>query len=98
MLELCKAEVLASGCHGRVDLMSESFVAVVFWKIEFCRSGQRKAQRDGWWRLTIEARMRTWQSIFVAVITMNVETTEPIHALKLAETVERHFASTGDKL
>lgn len=48
--------------------------------------------------LTIEASMRTWQPVFVAVVSMDVEPTEPIHTLEFPETVERDLAGTGDEL
>lgn len=42
--------------------------------------------------------MRAWKPILVAIVTMNVESTKAIHALKLLESVERDFAGAGDKL
>ena len=33
--DLCEAKVLASGRHGRVDLLPEDFVAFVFGEVEF---------------------------------------------------------------
>ena len=49
-------------------------------------------------RLTIEASMRTWQPVFVAVISMDIEPTEPIHTLELSKTIKRDLAGTGDEL
>ncbi len=48
--------------------------------------------------LTVEAGMRARKSILVAIITMDVEPTEAIHALKLLEAVERYLAGSGNKL
>ena len=48
--------------------------------------------------LTIEASMRARQSVLVAIITMDVESAEAIHTLKLAKAVKRHFAGTGNEL
>ena len=49
-------------------------------------------------RLTIEASMRTWQPVFVAVVSMDIEPTESIHTLEFSETVKRDLAGTGDEL
>lgn len=48
--------------------------------------------------LTIEASMRARQSVLVAVITMDIESTKTIHSLKLAEAVKRHLAGTRNEL
>lgn len=48
--------------------------------------------------LTIEASMRAWQSVPIAVIPMDVESAKAIHTLELAEAVEGHFACTCNKL
>ena len=32
---LCEAEILAPSCHGGVDLLPKSVVAIIFWKVEF---------------------------------------------------------------
>lgn len=42
--------------------------------------------------------MRTWKSVLVAIVAMNVESTEAVHALKFFEAVEWHFTRTSDKL
>ena len=42
--------------------------------------------------------MRTWQAIFVTVVTMDVESIDSIHTLKFLEAVEWHFAGSGDEL
>ncbi len=42
--------------------------------------------------------MRAWQPVFVAVISVDIEPTKPIHTLQLPETVERDLAGTGDEL
>lgn len=44
----------------------------------------------------VEASMAGRQTILAAVIAMNVELGESVHALELLEAVERHFTSTGD--
>lgn len=49
-------------------------------------------------KLTVEACVRTRKSILVAIITVDVESTEAVHALKFLETIERHFASPCDEL
>jgi len=46
----------------------------------------------------VEACVLAWKSILVAIVTMDVESTETIHALKFLETVEGDLASAGDKL
>lgn len=48
--------------------------------------------------LTIETCMRAGQSIFIAIVTMNVELAESIHAFELFETIQRDLASTRDEL
>lgn len=53
--------------------------------------------RDGE-ELTVEARVRTWKSILVAVITVDVESTEAVHAFQLLESVQGDLASSGDEL
>lgn len=42
--------------------------------------------------------MAAGQTILAAVVAMNVEFGEAIHALKLLEAVQRNLASTGNKL
>ena len=37
--------------------------------------------------LTIEASMRTWEPVFVAIVSVDVKPTEPIHTLEFPETV-----------
>lgn len=54
--------------------------------------------RNGDRKLTVEASMRTWKPILVTVITVDIEPTEAIHALKFLEAIERHLASSSDKL
>lgn len=48
--------------------------------------------------LTIEASMRARQSVLVAVIAMDVESTKAIHTLKLAKAVKRNLAGTRNEL
>lgn len=48
--------------------------------------------------LTVEACMRTGQPIFIAIITVDIESAEAIHALELREAIKRHFAGSGDEL
>ena len=48
--------------------------------------------------LTIETSMRTGKPILIAVIAMDVETTEAIHPFKLAKAIERYLASSSDEL
>ena len=48
--------------------------------------------------LTIEASMRARQSIFVAIISVDVESAKAIHTLQLSKAVERHFPGTCDEL
>lgn len=48
--------------------------------------------------LTIEASMRARQPVLIAVVSMDVESAKAIHTLKLAKSVERHFAGTGNEL
>jgi len=42
--------------------------------------------------------MARWQTILTAVIAVDVELGEAVHALKLLETIERHLTSTGNEL
>jgi len=46
----------------------------------------------------VEAGVRRWKPILVAVITVDIESTEAIHALQLLEAVERHLAGSSDEL
>ena len=48
--------------------------------------------------LTVEAGMRTGQSLLVAIVTVNIEPAEPVHALELAKAIKRDLASSGDEL
>lgn len=48
--------------------------------------------------LTVEASMRTRKPILIAVITMDIETTEAVHSFKLAKSIERYLASSSDEL
>lgn len=98
---LCEAEVFAPGCHGGVDLLPESFVTVVFWKIQFCTevfSSTFTSHRRRIVELTIETSMRTRQPILIAVVAMDVEFTKAVHALELAEAIERHLTRTSNEL
>jgi hypothetical protein len=96
-LGLCETKVFASGGDGCEDLLTEDLVALIFGKIKFCFSlvqGQENSGR----MLTVEARVRTWKTILVAMITMDIETTVAIHALQLFESVKWDFAGTCDEL
>ena len=42
--------------------------------------------------------MRTWETILVAVITVDVETAHSVHALEFLESIQRHLASTRNEL
>lgn len=48
--------------------------------------------------LTIEASMRARQSVLVAVIAVDIESTKAIHTLKLAKAIKRHLTGTCDEL
>ena len=48
--------------------------------------------------LTIEASMRARQSVLIAVIAMDVESTKAVHTFKLTKAVKRHFAGTRNEL
>lgn len=48
--------------------------------------------------LTIEASMRAREAILVAIITVDVEFTDAVHALELLEAIQWHLAGSGDKL
>lgn len=42
--------------------------------------------------------MRAWEAILVTVVAMDIEAVDPVHALKFLESVEGHFAGSGDEL
>lgn len=42
--------------------------------------------------------MRAGKSILVAIIAVDIEPTEAIHALKFLKAIERYLASSGDEL
>jgi len=42
--------------------------------------------------------MRAWQTIFISVVTVDVESADTIHALELLEAVKGNFAGTGYEL
>lgn len=46
----------------------------------------------------VEARVRAGKTILVAVVAMNIEAREAIHALKLLEAVKGNFGSARDEL
>ena len=48
--------------------------------------------------LTIEAGMRTRQSVLVAVVSMDVEPTEAVHTFELLESVEWDLTRTRNEL
>lgn len=51
------------------------------------------------WKIQlVETGVRGWQAVLVTVIAMDVEPAETVHALKLLEAVEGHFAGTSDEL
>lgn len=99
-LQLRESEILASCRHGCVDLLSELLVAIILGKVKFCARGQPCArQAQGWrQRLTVEASVRAGQAVLVAIVTMDVEATEAVHAFKLTEAVQRHFACARNEL
>lgn len=47
---------------------------------------------------TIEASVRAWQAVLVAIVSMDIEFAHAVHTLQLLEAVERDFASTCDEL
>ena len=77
--------------------MTKCLVAFVFGKIEFYSSSISIFVIEGF-QLTVEACMRTWKSLLVAIIAMDVESTKAVHTLELSESVERYFASSCDEL
>lgn len=42
--------------------------------------------------------MRAGQSVLAAIVTVNVESVDAVHTLKLLEAVQRHFACARDEL
>lgn len=46
----------------------------------------------------VKACVRTRKAIFVAIITMDVETIDTVHAFQFLESVEGNFTGSGDKL
>ena len=48
--------------------------------------------------LTVEACVRARKSVLVAIVTVDVESTEAIHSLKFLKAIERYLASSGDEL
>ena len=42
--------------------------------------------------------MRARQSLLIPIVTVDIEPTEPIHALELAEAIEWDFAGSSDEL
>ena len=96
---LSETKVLASGSDCCEDLLAEGLVAFVFGKIELYILISCCIMR--FWtlnELTVKASMRTWKSVLVAVVTVDVEPTEPIHALEFLEAVERYLACSGNEL
>lgn len=82
-------------CKAAVEVIRSSRILgdqVLKWlSANALRSGGRA-------RLTVEACMRAWQSVFVPVITVDIKSAEAIHSLKLSKAVERHFAGSSDEL
>lgn len=54
--------------------------------------------RDKRNKLTVEASMRAGKPVFVAIVPMDIEAAEAVHALELLEAVERNLAGTGHEL
>ena len=110
MYQLREAEVLAALCNGFVKLSTKHIVAFIFWNIKFCPAlldiyifahVVAFPAWIGWWWvtiLTIEASVRRWQPILVTIVSMNIETTDTVHALEFLKAVERDFAGTSDEL
>jgi hypothetical protein len=42
--------------------------------------------------------MRAWETILVAVITVDVETANSVHTLEFLKSIERHLTSTRNEL
>lgn len=95
---LCETKVLASRRDGCEDVRAECLVAFIFRKIKFCKLMLVYDIRRQRGKLTVKARVRTWQPLLATIITMDVESTEAIHTLQLSETVQRYLASSCNKL
>jgi len=95
---LGESEVLATGGDGSEELLAEHFVVLVLWKIELCNLVSHWIVGEISGELTVEARMRTWQTILISIITMDIESAEPVHALQFLEAVEGNLRSTSHKL
>jgi hypothetical protein len=77
---LRKAEVLASLCDGFHQKRAQSIIALILRKVQFCLQVNIMLLNAGWFRLTIKARVRRWQAIFVTIIAMYVEPVDTVHA------------------
>lgn len=42
--------------------------------------------------------MRTWQAFLVAIVPVNIESTEPIHTFQFLEAIKWNFTGTGHEL
>lgn len=51
-----------------------------------------------WGTLTVEACVRAGKALLIAVVPMDIETVNPIHALQFLESIERHLTGAGDEL
>ena len=71
---------------------------VLHLKVSSLSPGDIDGLRHAGLALTIEAGMRARESVFVTVVSMNVELAEAIHALELLEPIEGNLAGSGDKL
>jgi len=97
---LGEAKVFASLSHCSVHLMSQLLISLVFGKIKLCDSLLALIHfiSQTWTKLTVKASMTARQTILAAIITVNVELGEAIHALELLEAVERNLGSSSDEL
>ena len=51
-----------------------------------------------WQQLTVKASMRSGETVLITIVSMNVEATDAIHALKFLEPVQGHLTGSRDKL
>ena len=48
--------------------------------------------------LTVKACVRAGESVFIAIVAVDVEPIDPVHALEFLEAIQRHLGCAGDKL
>lgn len=96
---LCKAKVICTLRNRSIEALSQILVGVIFWQIQFYKllapipnTPITSIKR------TVKAGMATRQPILTAIVPMNIEPGDSVHALQLLESIERNLRRARNEL